>query len=92
MWALGTTRSLCGGQRPDREVPAHRKPVLAKITTDFEINSLRRGCNIVTGVKLYPSFGEAQLPSNWRRGKIRRPARPIEMEGLLNELPELCQD
>jgi len=47
----------------------------------------RHTCNIVTGVKLYPSFGEAQLSIGIGAAeKSGDQHARLEMEGLLNEL------
>jgi len=44
-------------------------------------------CNIVTGAKLYPSFGEAQLSIGIGAAEKSGDQRArSEMEGLLNEL------
>ena len=62
---------------------------LAKITTDFEINSLRRSLQHCyrSEAQYYPSFGEAQLSIGIGAAeKSGDQHARSEMEGLLNEL------
>ena len=52
-----------------------------------EVTACAEACNTVTGVKLYPSFGEAQLSIGIGAAeKSGDQHARSEMEGLLNEL------